>query len=318
MTNFLRDEQLQRDIAADGLWDNGQRFVRQVFHRFWRLAPLQFVVVLAGVVAVEYQRQVSVIEIVDPQDLMCHRNWLRNVLFIQNLFPIMELCGSWTWSLACDMQLHILALLLLFAHTRHPRAVRLLTCLLAGVSVLFPMVMMHLFQVGSTFEDFFLTGEWSYVCPVIRLLGYITGGAYAYTRVKGMASPFDLIVPDGWIRPILSGVLLWAIHLVTSDSLPAASIISALMSILRALVASYASHLMVCDSKEDTSDSYAPTRWLLAVLQSEQVQRMSRFTYAIYLLNPVVISWFYHSFSAGFNADTSMLVGLNFFKLILS
>ncbi|XP_017029972.1 nose resistant to fluoxetine protein 6 [Drosophila kikkawai] len=312
VTKFLRDEQLQRDIAGDGLWGNGRRFLRLVMHRFWRLAPMQFVVMVTAVVAVEYQRQVSVMEISEPTDLRCHRHWLRNVFFVQNLFPLKELCGSWTWSLACEMQLHILALVLLFGHTRHPRSVLGITCMLAIVSLLFPAVMTHLFEVGTTFEDFFNTGEWSYVCPLTRLLGYLTGCAYAYTQVKGLDTPFEMIVPGGWIRGFLGGGLLWLIQLFISDQLAVGIILIGLLSVLRVLVAAFASYLMVCSEKEDTKDTnddlYAPIRWLLTVLQSEHLQRMSRFTFAIYLLNPVVIVWFYHSFSASFNPDTSLLI----------
>ncbi|KAH8380944.1 hypothetical protein KR200_001234, partial [Drosophila serrata] len=309
VTKFLGDEQLQQDIAGDGLWGNVRRFLRLVMHRFWRLAPMQFLVVLAGVVAVEYQRQVSVLEITEPTDLRCKRHWLRNMLFIQNLFSVTELCGSWTWSLACDMQLHILALLLLFAHTRHPKAVRGISCILVVLSMTLPLIMMHLVEVGPTFEDFFYTAEWSYVCPIPRLLGYVTGGAYAYTRLKGLDTPFETIVPSGWPRLVLGGGLLWFIQLIISEQLIGVGIRFGIMSILRALVASYASHLIVCATKKDTSDDlYAPNRWLLALLQSEHVQRMSRFTYAIYLLNPAVISWFYHSFTASVNSDTSMLI----------
>ncbi|KAH8244098.1 hypothetical protein KR038_003545, partial [Drosophila bunnanda] len=309
VTKFLGDEQLQRDIAGDGLWGNGRRFLRLVMHRYWRLAPMQLVVIMAGVVAVEYQRQVSVTEITEPTDLRCSRHWLRNMLFVQNLFPVTELCGSWTWSLACDMQLHVLALLLLFAHTRHPRTVRGISCVLVVLSMIFPVIMMHLVEVGPTFEDLFYTGEWSYVCPIPRLLGYITGGAYAYSRVKGLATPLETIVPGGWIRLVLAGGLLWCIQLFISDQLIGAGIRFGVMSVMRALVASFASHLIVCSAKKDTSDdSNAPTRWFLAVLQSEHMQRMSRFTYAIYLLNPAVISWFYHSFTGNVHPDTSMLI----------
>ncbi|KAH8245596.1 hypothetical protein KR032_012266, partial [Drosophila birchii] len=318
VTKFLGDEQLQRDIAGEGLWSNGRRFLRLVMHRFWRLAPMQFVVMLAGVVAVEYQRHMSVMEITEPTDLRCQRHWLRNLLFIQNLFPIKELCGSWTWSLACDMQLHILALLLLFAHTRHPRSARGITYMLIGFAMAFPLVMMQLFEVGPTLEDLIYTGEWSYVCPIGRLVGYITGSAYAYTRIKGLNTPFDMLVPAGWPRLFLAGGLLWSVQLFMWGQLKGAGICFALMSTVRLLVACLASHLMMCSTKEDTSDSYAPTRWFLALLQSEHVQWMSRFTFAIYLLNPVVITWFYHSFSDSINPDTSMLILLTIAESVVT
>ncbi|XP_016948229.1 O-acyltransferase like protein [Drosophila biarmipes] len=306
--NFLKDEQLQQAIANDGLWGNGRRYLEQFVHRYCRLAPLQFVVMLAGVVMVEYQRQVSVLHITDPQDELCRRNSLHNVLFIQNLFPIGEMCGSWTWSLGCDMQLHMLAMLLLFAHGRHPRAVRWITYLLLVVSALISSVLMEIKGVGANFEELYHTNEWSYMSPLIRMLAYIIGGLYAYTHVRGLETPFDLFMPNRWVRLGSLLVVGCLAKLVNADPLPATSVVVIFMVILRVMVTTLASHLILCGTKADTSDSWAPTRWLLALLESEQVQRVSRFTYAIYLLNPLVIMYFYHSFSDAVSPDTTMMI----------
>jgi len=312
--NFLKDEQLQQEIAEDGFWGNGRRYLGQFIHRYCRLAPLEFVVLLAGVVMMEYQRQVSVLHISDPQDELCRRNSMRNLLFIQNLFPVPEMCGSWTWSLGCDMQLHLLAMLLLFGHNRHPKVVRWATYLLLVVSVLISSVLMEVKEVGSNFEELCHTSEWSYMSPVIRMLGYIIGGSYAYTHVKGLGTPFDLVMPNRWVR--LGSILMigWLAKLVATDPLPTTGVVFSFMVILRVMVSMLASHLIICGTKSDTSDSTAPIRWLLAVLQSEQVQRISRFTYAIYLLNPLVIMYFYHSFSSVVSPDTTMMVSILLFR----
>ncbi|XP_016996092.2 O-acyltransferase like protein [Drosophila takahashii] len=306
--NFMKDEQLQRAIASDGLWGNVRRYLGQFIHRYRRLAPLQFVVILIGVVMMEYQRQVSVLHITDPQDELCRRHAMRNLFFIQNLFPISEMCGSWTWSLGCDMQLHMLAMLLLFGHTKHPKLVKWLTHLLLVISALISSVLMEVKEVGSNFEELYHTNEWSYMSPLIRMLAYIIGGSYAYTHVKGLATPFDLVMPSRWAR--LGSLLLvgWLAKQVTMDRLPATSVIVIFMVILRVMVTTLASHLIICGTRTDTSDCHAPTRWLLTLLQSEPVQRISRFTYAIYLLNPIVIMYFYHSFSHEVNPDNTMLL----------
>ncbi|XP_052857658.1 O-acyltransferase like protein [Drosophila gunungcola] len=306
--NFLKDEQLQQEIAADGFCGNGRRYLGQFIHRYCRLAPLQFVVILAGVVMMEYQRQVSVLHISDPQDELCRRNSMRNFLFIQNLYPIKDMCGSWTWSLGCDMQLHMLAMLLLFGHTKHPKAVRWITQTLMIVSAVESIVKMEVREVGANFEELYHTNEWSYMSPLIRMLAYIVGGWYAYTHVKGVATPFDLLMPNLWVRMVAVGAIGWLAKQVTMDRLPATSVIYTFMVVLRVLVTTLAGHLILCGTKSDSSESYAPTRWLLAILQSEQVQRISRFTYAIYLLNPIVIIYFYHSFSNEVKPDNTMII----------
>ncbi|XP_039500160.1 O-acyltransferase like protein [Drosophila santomea] len=308
--NFIKDEQLQKDIASDGLLGNGRRYLRQFIHRYCRLAPLQFVIILMGVVVIEYQRQVSVLHITDPQDELCRRNAVRNFFFIQNLFPIQVMCGSWTWSLGCDMQLHMMAMLLLFTHTKHPNVVRWLIHLLLVFSALMSIVMMEIKEVGSNFEQLFHTNEWSYMSPFIRMLAYIIGGSYAYSHVKGTRTPFDLVMPNWWVRLLAIVGIGWLTSQVAMDELPATSIIVTFMVILRVVVTTSASHLIICGTKSDNSDSYAPTRWLLALLQSELVQRISKFTYAIYLLNPIVIMYFYHSFNNDVKPDNTMIIML--------
>ncbi|EDV34160.1 uncharacterized protein Dana_GF21163 [Drosophila ananassae] len=306
VSNFLRDEQLQQDIASDGLSGrNVRRFLGQVFRRFLRLAPLQFMVMLLGSVGSQYQRQVSLLYVTVPHDEICHRHWWRNLLFVQNLFPVVELCGSWTWYLACDMQLYMLALLLLFLHTRHPRVVRWLAGLLLATSILYSSVMMELLQVKPNFEEFYQAGEWFYVSPVIRLLAYIVGGAYGYSHARGWEPPSALLLPNWWSKLALSLILGWLLQKVLAEQLPAASVLGAIMAVLRLLVATWAGHLILSG---DGRDAWAPNRWLLTLLHSDQLQRMSRFTYAIYLLNPIIIIWFYHSFTSAINADKTLLM----------
>ncbi|EDW46291.1 GM13301 [Drosophila sechellia] len=308
--NFIRDDQLQKDIASDGILGNGRRYLREFIHRYCRLAPLQFVIVLLGVVVIEYQRQVSVMQITDPQDELCRLNAVRNVFFIQNLFPIQIMCGSWTWSLGCDMQLHMMAMLLLFMHTKHPNMVRWIIRLLLVISALFSNIFMEVNGVGANFEEMYHTNEWSYMSPLIRMLAYIIGGSYAFFQVKGTGTPFDLVMPNWWIRMGAIACIGWLVRQVTMDQLPPIRIILCFMVVLRILVSTAASHLIICGTKSDNSDTYAPTRWLLAILQSEQVQRISKFTYAIYLLNPIVIMYVYHSFSNEVYPDNTMMIML--------
>ncbi|XP_022227468.2 O-acyltransferase like protein [Drosophila obscura] len=308
VTNFLRDEKLQQNIARDSLGGNVHRYFRQLLHRFLRLAPLQFVVLLIGTLSMEYHRQVSVFHIIDAMDLHCHQHWHRQVLFIQNLYPILEMCGNWTWSLACDMQIHMLALLLLFIHTSHQRVVRCLVVLLLAGSAVYTVVMMKILNVGGNFESLFHTGGLFYVNPIVRMLSYIVGAAYGYSHARGCPTPFDQVLPNRWAKLGLACVLVGLSYPVVGTSQASSSLVIAIFLLfLRLLFASGVSHLIKRGAKSDTSEPYAPTRWLLALLQASSIQRASRFTYAIYLLNPIVILNFYFSLSSGISSDAAMI-----------
>lgn len=43
----------------------------------------------------------------------CRKYWWRNLLLIQNLFPMSELCMTWSWFVAADFQLFMLSTILL-------------------------------------------------------------------------------------------------------------------------------------------------------------------------------------------------------------
>ncbi|XP_017048030.1 O-acyltransferase like protein [Drosophila ficusphila] len=301
--NFLKDEQRQQEIAGDGVHGNGRRLLGQFVHRYCRLAPLQFVVILGGVVLVEYQRQVSVRQIADPQDELCRRHGLWNVLFMQNLFPLPEMCGSWTWSLACDMQLHMLATLLLFAQTKHPRAVRWTTYLLLVGGTLGAVLVMQLRGTDYRFDELYATNQWTYTSPLVRMKAYLVGGAFAHSQVRGLASPVEQLLPSPWDKLASALAIGWVLRQMTGDRLPP---IGPMYVVMRLLVTTLAGHLIVCGSRSDHGDCCAPTRWLLDVLQSEALQRISRFTYAIYLLNPIVIIHFYHTFSSEVLPDNTI------------
>lgn len=43
----------------------------------------------------------------------CKAYWWRNLLFIQNLYPLSEMCMTWSWYVAADFQLFALSSVLL-------------------------------------------------------------------------------------------------------------------------------------------------------------------------------------------------------------
>lgn len=65
-----------------------------------------------------YIADISVYHINERFDEMCSSHWWRNLLFIQNLFDHRDMCATWSWSLACEMQFFILANVLLFLYAK--------------------------------------------------------------------------------------------------------------------------------------------------------------------------------------------------------
>lgn len=60
----------------------------------------------------------SVFWVTDRYDITCNKYWWRNMFYIQNLFHVDDLCVTWSWSLACEMQFFVLFTVLLFIYAK--------------------------------------------------------------------------------------------------------------------------------------------------------------------------------------------------------
>lgn len=75
---------------------------------------------------------------------LCRTGWLHALTFTQNLYAVSDMCTTWTWYLANDMQYYALMLLLLYVYAKHPRfAIGLFTMLLAVAIAICFAVCLH-------------------------------------------------------------------------------------------------------------------------------------------------------------------------------
>lgn len=50
--------------------------------------------------------------------ITCEKYWWRNILYINNWYPLQEFCMIWSWYLANDMQFYLMAVFMLFLSVR--------------------------------------------------------------------------------------------------------------------------------------------------------------------------------------------------------
>ncbi|XP_032594003.1 nose resistant to fluoxetine protein 6 [Drosophila grimshawi] len=209
VTNFLRNESLQCCIAEDTLSGNVRRCGRQLAHRYLRLAPLQFVMILMSVVSFAYHREASVFHLTNAADELCTRHWWRNLLFVQNLYPVKEMCCNWTWYLGCEMQLHIGAMVLLYLHTRYAHSVRRLVIMLLLGNIAYSALLPIILDVPLIFDLMYEKADWLYTKPTVRMSSYIIGSIYGYAHASGTGSPFEAVFPNKLAKSGLAVVALW-------------------------------------------------------------------------------------------------------------
>ncbi|XP_030243285.1 O-acyltransferase like protein [Drosophila navojoa] len=308
VSNFLGNVPLQRSIASDTLPGVVRRFVRQVAQRYFRLAPLQCIVILLTVVSFKYNREASVFHFVEPVDELCEQHWWRNLLLVQNLYPVSEMCCNWTWSLGCDMQFYIGAMLLLYTHTRHPQLIRRLVRVLFSGNIVYTVLLFVCLNVPNTLEDGYSIGDWVYTNPLVRVSSYLIGGIYGYAHAYSLEAPFETVFPTKAAKCALAGFTLWLFGKLRNLELASPAVVGSIVIVMRSLLSTAAAHLIFCSFRIE--GSYRVTRWVVRFLESSWFHRLSRITYAIYLLNPTIILHVYYSFSEAIPSDFSILLCL--------
>lgn len=101
-----------------GVRSNALEFVGLLIYRFLRLtAPYLFSLGLVQVTMKWFYHN-SVFEPPTMDHINCPNYWWRNVLYINTLFPVKDMCMLWSWYLADDTQFYVLGVILLILATR--------------------------------------------------------------------------------------------------------------------------------------------------------------------------------------------------------
>lgn len=134
--NFLRDS---RTRPIDG------RYVaNKLLNRLLRLLPVYGYFLLFSVSTnVRFDTNVNGFRLFTAENGICRQNWWSNLLFINNLAWPEDLCLMHTWYLATDLQLFVLALVLLLAVHRWPKSSGTVFTVATLVSLWMPAYITH-------------------------------------------------------------------------------------------------------------------------------------------------------------------------------
>ncbi|XP_034234664.1 O-acyltransferase like protein isoform X2 [Thrips palmi] len=104
-----------------GVRSNALEFVGLLIYRFLRLtSPYLFSLGIVQVTMKWFYHN-SVFEPPTMDHINCPNYWWRNVLYINTLFPVKDMCMLWSWYLADDTQFYVLGIILLILATSHIR-----------------------------------------------------------------------------------------------------------------------------------------------------------------------------------------------------
>ncbi|CRK99548.1 CLUMA_CG012865, isoform A [Clunio marinus] len=220
----LRDDDKNKDKEEDekSFWNKSlSKALMMIIYRFMRLTPSYLVIIWFTELSMKtvYNETVFTPGLIDHVN--CKKYWWRNIFYINNFYPLSEMCLMWSWYLANDFQFFIILSVLLIISTRYLR-VSLLSIGLLLVSFLITTVYMsvhynYIHKVSDPFESFDILYDkpWQRFSPYF--MGMFTG--YILHRYKKPPKIQNLFIINicMWILSI--GILFLVIFGVTEGQL---------------------------------------------------------------------------------------------------
>ncbi|KAI5699509.1 hypothetical protein M8J75_003957 [Diaphorina citri] len=238
-------------------------FVGLVGYRFFRLTAPYLYVLLVNLVCMKYFYHNSVFEPPADDHVNCAQYWWRNILYINTMFPVQDMCMLWSWYLADDTQFYILSLVLIISAVKHFRAAALSLGVFLVMSWATTMYIAYTNNHMPNTDDPLTLFDQIYDKPWTRLGPYLIGISVGWILYKTDCSikMNKLTVITGWFLSIF--LLLGMVFGIYGSSLHP----------LTAAAYSALSHSL----------------WALALAFIVIACSTGRVTYCAYLVHPIVM-----------------------------
>ncbi|XP_031849499.1 O-acyltransferase like protein-like [Nomia melanderi] len=264
-----------------GIVSGSLKFIGLLIYRFCRLtAPYMFVLGVVQI-AMKWFHSNSVFEPPTADHYNCPNYWWRNLLYINTLFPVEQMCMIWSWYVADDTQFYIVGAVILVLATNHFKiATFALTTLLLSSWLTTGYIALANNHMPTSDDPLALFDK-IYDKPWTRLGPYLIGMSIGYflfkTDCKIKMSKTTVCI--GWLFSsacLLS--LLYGLYEADLSPLMAAAY-SSLSHSVWALGLSWI--VVAC------STGYGG--YVNSILSAPILYPFSRITYCAYLIHPLVI-----------------------------
>ncbi|XP_067118600.1 nose resistant to fluoxetine protein 6-like [Centruroides vittatus] len=270
-------------------------------HRIWRLTPVYMM--LLGLYTTIFLRMGNgPLWPKEADNGKCKNYWWRNLLYIQNLEGISEMCMAWTWYLANDMQFYIISPIFLILLWKFPVIGFVVMYVALGISSITTGILATNENIISIYSWMDangsdgpntkeLTGNFFddiYDKPYCRIGPYLIGIAtgYALHKMNYCKSLLNkTVLAIGWIVAIaLSSSVIFGIY-HTHLGVIGASVYNAFSRTTWSIAVAWV--IFVCLA------GYGGV--VNSILSWKAWTPLSRLTYAAYLVHPIVIAGYYGS-----------------------
>ncbi|XP_049844371.1 nose resistant to fluoxetine protein 6-like [Schistocerca gregaria] len=260
-------------------------FITMVLRRIIRLTPAYMAVIGIAILNMKWHSQKTLFHMTERADVICPKYWWRNLLYINNLFDREEMCLSWSWYLSNDMQFFIIASFLLILSSSYflLSAIILGSLIVASSAVTFyssyinsyiPVLDQQFAMLSILYDP-----PWTRIGP--HLVGVATGYIVIYLKGKLILKKRTLLM--AWLLGSTFNVItLFGLY---NRNIPviAAALYVALSRTAWALGISWII-IACCTNNAGIINSILSFRgWI----------PLSRLTYCVYLLNPLLMNSMY-------------------------
>ncbi|KAI4473733.1 hypothetical protein M0804_015208 [Polistes exclamans] len=155
-----------------------------VLKRFIRLTPTYLILIGLQQINTTWYSKTSVFYITEASHENCPKYWWRNILYIQNLFSLQDMCMTWSWYLAIDMQYFVIITFLLFLSSRYFKVASCLFSFMFTLSIILTGYFVYIYDYDIALDRQFSLGKELYYSPLVRIGPYLIGVIAAYIVLK--------------------------------------------------------------------------------------------------------------------------------------
>ncbi|XP_060812010.1 nose resistant to fluoxetine protein 6-like [Bombus pascuorum] len=278
--NFVKEQQKMRRLSS--ITERANIFFQIIMKRYIRLTPAYFVVILIAILTFTWHDHVSAYLLFEYPSDMCSKYWWTNILYINNLYSWHDACLSWSWYLPNDMQFFIFGVFLLLLSITHYNIAIGLGVFSLVSSILSVSYVGYKRNYQPTIDNLYTSGTDFYIRPWCRIPPYIIGIATCLfltkCNFKLHLSKKSLII--GWILASLcNGTILFGLD---NKNIPLYLSVLYLGFSRTGWALSTAWVVVVCTTNNS---------WIVKkILSLDIFAVLSKFTYGVYLLNPILIT----------------------------
>ncbi|XP_070499419.1 nose resistant to fluoxetine protein 6-like [Chironomus tepperi] len=284
--------------------------VKGTINRYIRIAPCFMILMLFAVTFSIILNDTSQFLPVENIEVNCKNYWWRNMLFIQNMYPLSEMCLSWSWYVSTDFQLFIIASIILAISMKNMKLSALISFIIVAICSMYSGYVGIQQSFAFSLDVQYKSVDELYTKPYTRAAQYITGvwAGYYLSKVNRQWRVRKMLVNLGWALSIFTLLFLVFVQIYKETNFFISFVFPAVGRILWSLPICF----IIFAGSTQFNEGF-----IAKILNSKLLLPFSRMSFSAYLLNPLIVMVLTFSCETSFHLDFySMAVYISGFYLI--